>query len=117
MHKASIISNPTLEACYHHFRHRFQLTDRELEILKIITAHGLTNKEIAERLDISEKTIKNHVASIQTKTNTHSTRKLQALIFRDTLLPVLLGVFQPTENIERSKQHATVSDQPIHQVG
>lgn len=39
------------------------LTDRELEVLRHI-ATGATNREIAERLVVSEGTVKNHVSSI-----------------------------------------------------
>jgi two-component system response regulator DegU len=45
---------------------RFGLTQRELEIINSI-ACGRTNKEIAEELFISEKTVKNHVSSILRK--------------------------------------------------
>lgn len=40
-----------------------ELTRREIEVLKLI-AEGLFNKEIASRLDISERTVKNHVSNI-----------------------------------------------------
>ncbi len=40
-----------------------RLTSRETEVLELI-AEGLINKEIAGKLCISEKTVKNHVASI-----------------------------------------------------
>jgi Response regulator containing a CheY-like receiver domain and an HTH DNA-binding domain len=39
------------------------LTKREIEVLKLI-AEGLFNKEIAYMLNISEKTVKNHVSNI-----------------------------------------------------
>lgn len=39
------------------------LTKREIDVLKLI-AEGLFNKEIAYRLSISEKTVKNHVSNI-----------------------------------------------------
>lgn len=39
------------------------LSEREVEVLKLI-ADGLLNKEIADRLNISEKTVKNHVSNI-----------------------------------------------------
>jgi DNA-binding NarL/FixJ family response regulator len=40
-----------------------QLTDRELQILALI-AQGSPNKVIAQRLQIAEKTVKNHVSRI-----------------------------------------------------
>jgi DNA-binding NarL/FixJ family response regulator len=40
-----------------------QLTSRELQVIRLIE-HGLTNKEIAERLSISVSTVKNHIHSI-----------------------------------------------------
>lgn len=39
------------------------LTKRELEVLKLI-ARGMYNKEIADELVISEKTVKNHISNI-----------------------------------------------------
>ncbi|MCE9559136.1 MAG: response regulator transcription factor [Armatimonadetes bacterium] len=41
----------------------YVLSDRETEILGLI-AEGLRNKEIASRLSIAEKTVKNHVSNI-----------------------------------------------------
>ncbi len=40
-----------------------KLTRRELEVLQLIT-NGLLNREIADSLGISEKTVKNHVSNI-----------------------------------------------------
>jgi DNA-binding NarL/FixJ family response regulator len=42
------------------------LTSRELEVLELV-AEGLPNKAIARRLDISDQTVKFHVASIYGK--------------------------------------------------
>jgi DNA-binding NarL/FixJ family response regulator len=42
------------------------LTEREKELLDCI-ARGLANVEIAERLQISEKTVRNHISSIFAK--------------------------------------------------
>lgn len=44
------------------------LSDREKEILKLV-ADGLTNKEIAERVFLSDKTVRNYVSSILHKLN------------------------------------------------
>lgn len=43
-----------------------ELTQREREILALISQH-LTNPHIAERLGLSQKTVRNHVSSIFTK--------------------------------------------------
>jgi DNA-binding NarL/FixJ family response regulator len=45
---------------------RDELSQRELEVLRLV-AEGLTNKEIAQRLFISAKTARNHVASCLVK--------------------------------------------------
>ena len=39
------------------------LTDREREVLALV-AEGLPNKQIARRLEISEKTVKAHLTSV-----------------------------------------------------
>lgn len=44
------------------------LTKREIEVLELL-AEGLFNKEIAYNLNISEKTVKNHVSNIFKKIN------------------------------------------------
>lgn len=43
-----------------------ELTPRELDVLRLI-AQGLRNREIAERLFISEKTVGNHISNIFSK--------------------------------------------------
>lgn len=45
-----------------------KLTRREIEVLKLL-AEGLFNKEVAYTLNISEKTVKNHVSNIFKKIN------------------------------------------------
>ena len=54
------------------------LTARELEVLELI-AQGLINKEIAKRLYISEKTVKNHISNIFRKINVSD--RTQAAIY------------------------------------
>ena len=54
------------------------LTERELEVLRLI-AEGLNNREIAERLVISDKTVKTHVSSILSKL--HLGDRTQAAIY------------------------------------
>lgn len=43
-----------------------KLTDREIEVLRLL-ATGVTNKEIAKTLFVSEATVKSHLAHIFTK--------------------------------------------------
>jgi DNA-binding NarL/FixJ family response regulator len=45
---------------------RANLTKREVKVLKLV-ASGKTNKEIANRLSVSEKTVKNHLNHIYRK--------------------------------------------------
>ncbi len=54
------------------------LTRRELEVLKLL-AIGMYNKEVAEKLDISERTVKNHVSNIFKKIEV--TDRTQAAVF------------------------------------
>ncbi len=48
--------------------HYIPLSPRELEILQFVT-NGMSNKEIASRLGISQQTVKNHMTSILKKLN------------------------------------------------
>jgi len=57
---------------------REKLTSREVEVLKLV-ASGLANKEIADQLNISERTVKNHISNIFKKINV--TDRTQAAIF------------------------------------
>ena len=54
------------------------LSQRELEVLQH-AAEGLSNRQIAERLVISEKTVKNHVANIFSKL--HVNDRTQAVLY------------------------------------
>lgn len=61
------------------------LTARELDALRCL-AHGMTNREIAEKLVISETTVKTHISSILSKL--HLTDRTQAALYavREKLL-------------------------------
>lgn len=45
------------------------LSERELQVVDLV-AGGLTNQEIAEKLEISKRTVDNHISNILTKTAT-----------------------------------------------
>lgn len=49
--------------------HAISLSERELQIIDLVAA-GLTNNDIADRLDISKRTVDNHISNILTKTAT-----------------------------------------------
>lgn len=57
------------------------LTDQELNILSLIT-EGLTNKEIASQIFLSEKTVRNYVSSILNKLNLASRAEAAAYAVR-----------------------------------
>ncbi len=45
------------------------LSERELQVVELVAA-GLTNQEVAEALEISKRTVDNHISNILTKTAT-----------------------------------------------
>jgi two-component system NarL family response regulator len=55
-----------------------RLTGRELEVLRLV-AQGMSNKEIASELFISENTVKNHVRNILEKLHLHS--RMEAVVY------------------------------------
>lgn len=63
------------------------LTKREIEVLKNLS-YGMYNKEIAEKLEISERTVKNHISNIFKKIEV--TDRTQAAVFaiRNNLIEI-----------------------------
>ncbi|MBD1921659.1 helix-turn-helix transcriptional regulator [Microcoleus sp. FACHB-831] len=47
------------------------LSDRELQIIDLVS-DGLTNDKIAQKLEISKRTVDNHISNILTKTKTNN---------------------------------------------
>jgi two-component system NarL family response regulator len=64
-----------------------RLTDRELEVLKLV-AQGMSNREIATELYISENTVKNHVRNILEKLHLHSRMEAVVYAVREKLLDI-----------------------------
>jgi DNA-binding NarL/FixJ family response regulator len=64
-----------------------RLTDREMDVLRLV-AQGLSNRDIAARLAISENTVKNHVRNILEKL--HLRTRMEAVIYavREKLLDI-----------------------------
>jgi len=61
------------------------LTDRERQILNMVVA-GKTNKEMAQVLNISPKTVDKHRTSLMTKLDVHSAAQLMARALKDGLI-------------------------------
>ena len=69
MRLTSLMSkNKTVDLCE-------EMTEREREIASLL-AEGLTNRQIADKLYISEGTVKNYISSIYDKTGIHDRVKL-----------------------------------------
>ena len=69
---AAVLGESSAQAMFRHLRRQkpvsklSALSDREREVLALL-AEGLTNREIAARLFISEKTVRNHVSGVLRK--------------------------------------------------
>jgi DNA-binding NarL/FixJ family response regulator len=61
--------------------HYIPLSPRELEILQSVT-NGMSNKEIANRLGISQQTVKNHMTSILKKLNVQDRTQAAVMALR-----------------------------------
>ena len=64
----------------------FRATPREKEVLSLI-CNGLSNKEIAAKLGISEQTVKNYVSALMEKSRTRSRTQL-AIMSMKLELPI-----------------------------
>ena len=64
-----------------------KLTERELQVLKLV-AQGMSNREVAEELFISENTVKNHVRNILEKLHLHSRMEAVVYAVREKLLDI-----------------------------
>ncbi len=62
------------------------ITEREMEVLSLV-AEGLSNREIAARLVISEKTVKTHVSSLLSKLNQEDRTRLAVFAIKKGLVP------------------------------
>jgi DNA-binding CsgD family transcriptional regulator len=66
------------------FTSRFQISEREKDIL-LLLLDGMANKEIAEKLFISVRTVENHLSRIYQKTGTNSRMQVVNLIRANSL--------------------------------
>lgn len=63
------------------------LTKRELEVL-VLVSEGLFNKEIADKLSISERTVKNHISSIFKKIDVADRTQAAVFAIRNNLIHI-----------------------------
>ncbi len=75
---AQLLSPPQPEKDY-------QLTDREMEVL-ILLAEGLTNQQTAQKLSISQSTLKFHMNNIYEKLGVHTRSEALVLAAKDNLI-------------------------------
>jgi two-component system NarL family response regulator len=55
-----------------------RLTSREMDVLRLV-ARGMSNRDIADELSLSENTVKNHVRNILEKLHLHS--RMEAVVY------------------------------------
>ncbi|WP_447980630.1 helix-turn-helix transcriptional regulator [Candidatus Nitrospira bockiana] len=71
----------------HTAKDRFNLTDREQSIIAPLF-RGLTNKQIAEELGITDKTVKQHIRQIMQKTKSPTRTAILGNILTPTMPPI-----------------------------
>ena len=68
-----------------HIKSSFSLTCREIDVIKSIS-EGLTNKEISERLYVTEGTVKNYITEILSKLNLRDRTQIAIFAFKNNLI-------------------------------
>ncbi len=63
------------------------LTQREITVLRLV-ANGQTNKEVANSLELSEKTVKNHLGNIFHKLHVYDRTQAAVLAIRRGIIPL-----------------------------
>jgi DNA-binding CsgD family transcriptional regulator len=83
-----------------------RLSPREGEVARLV-AEGLTNREIATRLFISERTVESHLERIRRKLGFHHRSEIAAWITRGTARPSgsAAGESQPAANAADDRDH------------
>lgn len=67
---SSLVSGSTI-----HVPSNVELTPTELKVIQLV-AQGMANREIAEKLNVSQRTIESHVSNMLNKTNLHNRTEL-----------------------------------------
>lgn len=92
-----------MDEMYHEIKVRHSLTTREIEVLMALTILGQSNTNLGALLNITENTVKNHIARIMDKTNTH---ELQALTSREIMIPLLQNILIKGKNKRKKKANS-----------
>ena len=66
------------------------LTSREVEVLELL-AEGLTHRQIARRLGITDKTARNHMANVYEKLEIHGRAQAVLYAIREGLVQLSQG--------------------------
>lgn len=69
---------------------QFGLSNREAEVA-VLVAKGLSNKEVANQLFVTEKTIKFHLTNIYKKINVKSRAQLIVLVLKNQTVEIVKG--------------------------
>jgi DNA-binding NarL/FixJ family response regulator len=76
-----------------------RLTDRQLSIL-VMVARGRTNRRIGEALGVSERTIRNHMRTIQRKLSSSDRTQAVVIAIENGWIPIPIEPEQPASNTE-----------------
>lgn len=67
------------------FTETAMLSPREIDVVRLV-AQGLSNKEIGDRLAVSDKTVKNHIANIFSKLNLNARTQVAVYAIREGIV-------------------------------
>ncbi len=92
---SSLFSQPAIDAYLERLdgqndRPWNRLTDREREVCRL-AVEGSTNREIAEALSISQRTVESHRASLMRKFGVRTQTELVLFVVRNSVIPDLLN--------------------------
>jgi DNA-binding NarL/FixJ family response regulator len=88
-----------------------RLTDRQLEIL-VHVARGRTNREIGSVLDISERTVRNHMRTINKKLSTGDRTRAVVIAIESGWIPIPIrpetepGEETPSDALDRAAERS-----------
>lgn len=80
-----MISHQSSDGNSEQFRHRTSLQEKEVELIRLVAA-GLNNKEIGEKLFITEGTVKNNISTILSKLALRDRTQLTIFAFKNNLV-------------------------------